>query len=165
MARKSSRAAANPVLTTVEEVVEEKNKNLDLYELLSSNPEEILELLSKLGPEAIPMIKKLYDELMDEYRPILKMAPALAGMVSKDVAPLVAAIFSALNELVEADDMKAAMAKMRKIKAMSRWDSFTAYTTAGFDGEQAFTLVLQDAASVHSAFGAALRQASVSRKE
>ena len=166
--KKTAQADVKPAAAVaVEEGVtkrEPKGTLEDINGLLNAKPDELVELLSILGPEAIPMIKAMYDGFMGKYRPIFKMAPELVGMVGKDAAPIAAAVLTVFNELVNADEMKTAMAAMRKTTAANRKLTFLAYQNAGFTREEAFALVLQDVASAHSMAATAMRSISVSHK-
>jgi hypothetical protein len=108
---------------------------------------EMLEGKTELSDKDLAAVcAGLYADFAKDYSPFLRMAPGLAGPVSKDLTPIVVALFQMFANILKSAELKKASKDYAKAKAELRKISMEAYVAAGFTRQQAFQLVLHDAA-------------------
>ena len=90
---------------------------------------------------------QIYEKLVAGYRPFVKMAPPIVEAVGKDVTPVITALMKFRRAVAEDNEFESERAAWAKLRAKTRRLEMLAYTDEGFNPDQAFALVLQDAAS------------------
>lgn len=115
----------------------------DILKMLGS----IVEGEEKLSDSDVrKLLLKMYTELTGNFTPIIRGIPALSGPVSKDLAIVASAVYDVIGNVFSSSEYAKAHEKFAKARASLRMISMKAYENAGFTSEQAFLLVLQDAA-------------------
>jgi len=121
---------------------------------------------TKLPDEAVgELLVELYTRFTGSYTPFVRALPALAGPVSKDLAPAVGALLGIAGNVANDEAVQVALRNLAKAKATSRMASYNAYQEAGFSKKEAFQLLMLDAAdksNPYNAIGNALKSASSS---
>ena len=114
--------------------------------------EKMSEMLEQLLPGStketvVAMTKTFYDGATERYRPLIEALPAVAGMVAKDLVPLVIAALT-MGDVIAGNEEVLALANASYERvARERADKLKAYLGAGFNRREAVNLLMLDVAN------------------
>lgn len=115
--------------------------------------EKIVALLNKMegtinsNPTAVLLLDELYEVAVGKYRPIIKAAPQMADKVATDLTPIINSLFKIRNAVLKDEEFCEAIDELNDLRAKLRFKALKAYENAGFKRNEAFALIIQDAAN------------------
>lgn len=121
---------------------------LDKAAVVLESIEKLLEAENGASEEVLTaLVNELYEGVVKKYRPIIRVLPNVSDKISKDVTPVIVAGLKLAHTVAEDAGLQAEVERGKKLKALNRFKSLTAYEGAGFTRNEAMALILADIAN------------------
>lgn len=118
---------------------------MEISEILETVMKVISQFIGEDSNEDLgETLGELYDSLVGNYRPLIKVLPLIVGKLSKDVTPLITAIKTVIPTMLEDEDYIEITEKNCKNIARSKYQKFKVLTSCGFTREEALSLLLAE---------------------
>ena len=89
-------------------------------------------------------VEKLYNELTEEFRPIIDSLPKFAKPAGKDASTVVQTVFKLINEVGDNPEVQAELKALKTRQIKRRKEILDEYVSAGFTPTQAFEMLRID---------------------
>ncbi|QQG46181.1 MAG: hypothetical protein HYY55_04475 [Candidatus Niyogibacteria bacterium] len=111
--------------------------------------DQILEAIGNGANEDVvrDLFDVLYEGVVSEYRPVLKVLPHVADKVAADLVPIIQVFVRIFNAVESDKTLQKELAAYKNDRAKKRFAALKIYQKAGFTRHEAMQLVLQDIAN------------------
>lgn len=82
----------------------------------------------------------IYEDFMDDVKPIIDMLPGIADRLSKDMTPAAVALAKLMHGVMSDEEVRKSVREVNEIDATIAMERYTAFKKAGFTAKQAFIL-------------------------
>jgi hypothetical protein len=121
---------------------------LDKAAAVLESIEKLLEVESGASEEVLAaLVNELYEGVVKKYRPVIGILPNVSDKIGKDILPIIVAGLKLANTISEDVNLQTERARGKKLKALTRFESLTAYHDVGFTHNEAMALILADIAN------------------